>query len=468
MATSRLKQFCLKLRFKSTQLFIVAGAVLLSLLVTLLCIGLTIRYEVEHEVANVADVDYWKDQVSAAQKVWYDKGIEELKQALRIYSPQTQPRQVLMLLISGISAPTLAAARFRDELQHSPFVWDQFPHVARIKNSCSSRSPCDANSVYRSLFSGVPLNEVVNQPCNHTLHSVLRQAQLAGLRTGFVTNQRITGAAAAALVASSSWECDGLMPVGLIDSGCQDVAQQLIFSEAGQALNVLLGGGRQLLSAKVPVYSWDPLDEQLCRARSGRNLLRDWRNQKLKLQPKQRFELLQLATELSTLNATNLDYLWGVFANENLHQNSQAPSLELMLNKTLEVLQRPGVGHLLIVEHVLQTAVAATQQLRQLNETLANFIQQQKNTLTLVLLTNGNYLSSSRDVSEETENFNLLEEFFELTEVELQLQMQKLPSESLLFAKGPKSLLFYGVHEETYLAHALAYALGLNDFNNQL
>ncbi|XP_062125404.1 alkaline phosphatase [Drosophila sulfurigaster albostrigata] len=467
MAASRLKQFCLKLRFKSTQLFIVAGAVLLSLLVTLLCIGLTIRYEVEHEVANVADVDYWKDQVSAAQKVWYDKGIEELKQALRIYSPQTQPRQVLLLLISGISAETLAAARFERE-KHAPFVWDQFPHVARIKNSCSSRSPCDANLVYRSLFSGVPLNEVVNQPCNHTLHSVLRQAQLAGLRTGFVTNQRITGAAASALVVSSSWECDGLMPAGVIDSGCQDVAQQLIFSEAGQALNVLLGGGRQLLSAKVPVYDWDPLDEQLCRARSGRNLLRDWRNQKLKLQPKQRFELLQLATELSTLNATNLDYLWGVLANANLHQNSQAPSLDLMLNKTLEVLQRPGVGHLLIVEHVLQQAVDATQQLRQLNETLSNFMQQQKNTLTLVLFTNGNYLSSSRDVSEETGNINLLEEFFELTEVELQLQMQKLPSESLLFAKGPKSLLFYGVHEETYLAHALAYALGLNDFDNQL
>ncbi|KAH8311483.1 hypothetical protein KR044_006605, partial [Drosophila immigrans] len=473
LVMTRLKQFCLKLRFKSTQLFIVAGAVLLSLLVTLICIGLTIRYEVEHEVANVADVDYWKDRVSAEQKLWYDKGIEELKQALRIYSPQTQPRRVLILLINGIAAPALAAARFparHATTQHSQFVWDQFPHVARLKNSCSLSSPCDAATVQRALWSGVPLSGIQrllgNNNCSRlALHSVLRQAQLAGLRTGFVTNQRITGATAAALFADSSWECDGLMPLGHIEAGCQDVAQQLISSEAGQALNVLLGGGRQLLSAKVPVYDWDPLDERLCRARTGRNLLRDWRNQKLKLQSSQRFELVQHATELSALNATNLDYLLGVLANENLYRNPQAPSLELMLNKTLQVLRRPGVGHLLIVEHVLQPEVDATAQLRQLNETLANFIEQ-KDALTLVLLTNGDYRSTSRDISGETENVSSLDEIFEQPEPELQLRLQEMPSESLLFAKGPKSLLFYGVHEETYLAHALAFALGLNEFDN--
>ncbi|KAH8388190.1 hypothetical protein KR093_000102 [Drosophila rubida] len=441
-SSSRLKQFCSRLRFKSTQLFIVAGAVLLSLLVSLLCIGLTIRYEVQHEVANVADVDYWKDRVSAAQKLWYDKGIEELQQALRIYSPQTQPHRVLILLISGVAAPALAAARFPAKLataQHTHFVWEQFPHVARLKNSCSFSSPCDAASVNRALWSGVPLSGIdsyTGSNCSRgELHSVLRQAQLAGLRTGFVTNQRITGATAAALFADSSWECDGLMPLGALEAGCQAVAQQLVFSEAGQALNVLLGGGRQLLSAQVPVYDWDPLDERLCRARAGRNLLRDWRNQQLKLRPHQRFELLQHADELRELNATNLDYLLGVLANANLHRNAKAPTLQLMLNKTLQVLKRPGVGHLLIVEHVMQPGEDAAQQLRQLNATLTDFIEQ-RNALTLVLLTNGNYLRPSRDISGETENVSTLDEIFEQSEQELQLQLQQLPSESLLFAKG--------------------------------
>lgn len=40
---------------------------------------------------------------------------------------------------------------------------------------------------------------------------------------------------------------------------------------------------------------------------------------------------------------------------------------------------------------------------------------------------------------------------------------------NLLFCfAGPKSLLFYGVHDETYLAQALSYALGIDVFGRQL
>jgi len=201
MATSgRLKQFCFQLRFKSTQLFIVAGSVLLAVFISLLCIGLTIRYEVEYEVVNLSDVDYWKDQVSPEQKIWYDKGIEELKQAMRFHSRQTQPKNVLILLVNGIESKDLAAARFPKEnrsTDHAHFVWDQFPHMARLKNSCSFSSPCDLSSVSRAFWSGVPLRATQNLERNCSrmgqLHSVVRQAQFAGLRTGFITNQRITG-----------------------------------------------------------------------------------------------------------------------------------------------------------------------------------------------------------------------------------------------------------------------------------
>ncbi|XP_034485883.1 alkaline phosphatase, tissue-nonspecific isozyme isoform X2 [Drosophila innubila] len=482
MATSqRWKQICFQLRLKSTQLFIVAGSVLLAVLISLICIGITIRYEVEYEVVNLSDVDYWKDQVSPEQKFWYDKGIQELQQAMRIYSKQSKPKNVLILLVNGIDGRALAAARFPGEnstKEHAHFVWDQFPHLARIKNSCSYNSPCDMSSVSRALWSGVPLkagirnSQIMSRNCSRLdqFHSILRQAQLAGLRTGFVTNQRITGATGAALyanVAETSWECDGLMPLGSIEAGCEDVALQLISGETGQALNVVMGGGRQLLSAKVPIYTWDPLDELLCRARNGRNLLRDWRNLKLKLRPRKRFEVVQHEKELSSINATNLDYLMGVLANGDLTANSQAPSLKLMLNKTLEVLRRSTVRHLLIWEHFVRPEMNATRELRLLNETLSTLLGQ-KNTLTLVLLTNGNYLSPSRDVSGETDLTSTLDETFNQSELQLQLILQQMSSESLLFAQGPKSLLFYGVHEETYLAQALSYALGLNAFGNQL
>ncbi|KRF78725.1 alkaline phosphatase [Drosophila virilis] len=472
--SQRMRRFCFQLRLKSTQLFILAGSVVLSLLVSLLCIGFTIRYEMEHEVANVGDVDYWKDAVSAEQKLWYDKGIEELKRALRVHSKRSQPQDVWLLMIHGIDAPALAAARFNGS-QHSGYIWDRFPHAARLKNSCSYSSPCDASAVFRALWTGVPLAAVQRMRSNCSaapgqLRSVLRQAQLAGLRTGFVTNQRLTGAMGAALyaeVAQSSWECDSLMPVGAIESGCQDVAQQLVSGATGQALNVLLGGGRQLFNAKVPTYEWDPSDELLCRARAGRNLLRDWRNQKLKSKPMPRFELVQHEQELSSINGSSLDYLLGVLANGDLSANYRAPTLQLMLNRTLQVLRRPGVGHLLIVEHYVQPHMDARQQLQLLNATLARLMGQ-KDLLTMVLLTNGNYLSSSRDVSEETQLVSTLKESLQGPELLLQRRLQQLPSESLLFAQGPKSLLFYGVHDETYLAQALSYALGIDIFGRQL
>ncbi|XP_064553073.1 alkaline phosphatase [Drosophila montana] len=472
--SQRMRRFCFQLRLKSTQLFILAGSVVLSLLVSLLCIGFTIRYEVEHEVANVGDVDYWKDAVSAEQKPWYDKGIEELKRALRGHSKLSQPRNVWLLMIQGIDAPALAAARFNGS-QHSGYIWDRFPHAARLKNSCSNSSPCDASAVFRALWTGVPLAAAqrVRSNCSAApgqLLSVLRQAQLAGLRTGFVTNQRLTGATGAALyaeVAQSSWECDGLMPMGAIESGCQDVAQQLISGATGQALNVLLGGGRQMFNSKVPTFAWDPSDELLCHARAGRNLLRDWRNQKLKSKPMPRFELVQHEQELSSINGSSLDYLLGVLANGDLSANSRAPTLQLMLNRTLQVLRRPGVGHLLIVEHHVQPHMVAREQLQLLNATLARLMGQ-KDLLTMVLLTNGNYLSSSRDVSGETQLVSTLEESLQGPELQLQRRLQQLPSESLLFAQGPKSLLFYGVHDETYLAQALSYALGIDVFGRQL
>lgn len=462
----RWKRVCLLLRFKSTQLFIVAGSVLLSLLVTILCIGFTIRYEVQNEVANLSGVDYWRDKVSPAQQLWYDRGIEELTRAMRLYSNRRRPRNVQILLVSGVDGRALAAARFpnrgqegNDTSQHSSFLWDRFPHTARLKNSCSSSSPCDAVNVFKSLWTGVPLKYV--SPASHLdtncsqsqqFHSVLRQAQLAGMRTGFVTNQRITGPTAAALyaqIAQTNWECDGLMPLRAIESGCRDVAGQLIYGEAGQALNVILGGGRQMLSAKVPTFNWDPVQEQLCRARVGRNLLRDWQKQKLKLNSTKHFELVQQASELSSLNASNLDHLLGVLANGDLSDNPRAPSLELMLEKALQVLRRPtGLGYLLIVEHHVKQQADAIAQLQLLNQTLSSLLGQ-RDVLTLVLLHNGNYLTAGRDVSEETELVSSLQDSFLGDELQLQWRLQQMPSESLLFAQG-KQLVQIPESQSTY------------------
>lgn len=444
VTTQRTKELCRTVRLKSTQVFIVAGTCLITVLVTLLCIGFMTRYEVENEVANVADVDYWKDRVAASQKVWYDKGIEELNEALRAPSGPIFPRNLRIFVVQGIDGRHLAAQRFparEISLGNANFVWDQYPHLARLKNSCSQRSPCQVASVSRAFWSGLPLEKSLEMEteCNQTdsLLSVLRQAQLAGLRTGFVTTQRLTGSTGAALYGHSPYECDEQMPLGSLASGCQDVARQLISGETGLSLNVVMGGGRQMLSHLVPQTETDPVDELLCQAGEGRNLLKEWRNQKLrqsKLKPI-KFELVQRTDELESLNASRYDHLMGVMANGDLSGNPKAPPLKLMVEKALEVLGKENQGYLLIVEQFIQAGMDRRRQLQILNETLAG-LREEQDTLTLVLFTNAIYPKPSLDVSEETETISYLTEIFNEEEVQVQARLREMTSESFLFARG--------------------------------
>ncbi|XP_016959683.1 alkaline phosphatase 4 [Drosophila biarmipes] len=473
VTTQRTKEICQAVRLKSTQVFLVAGTCLMTVMVTLLCIGFMTRYEVENEVANVADVDYWKDKVAPSQKIWYDRGIEELNEALRSPKDTQYPRNVRIFLVQGVDGRDLAAFRFSASIDNSQgntnFVWDQFPHLARLKNSCSRQFPCQVDRVSRAIWSGIPLDEVPASPtdCGELVNeteyplSILRQAQLAGLRTGFVTTLRITGSTGAALGNTySHYECDERMPLGFSRFGCQDTARQLIFGETGKSLNVIMGGGRQMLSSVVPKTHWDPVDELLCESNDGRNLLKEWRNQKLresKVNPI-KFDLVQRTDELESLNASSFDHILGIMANGDLRRNSRAPSLKLIVEKSEEVMKKPGQGYLLIVEHFVKSDIDKRKELQLLNETLAN-LHEDRDTLTLVFMTNAVYPKPSLDVSEETETINHLPETSGETELEIQQRLYRMPPDSLLFARGPKSAIFHGVRRETFLAHAVAHVL---------
>jgi len=422
------------------------------------------RYEVENDVANVADVDYWKDKVAPTQKIWYDKAIEELNEALRSPRDFLYPRNVRIFLVQGVDGRDLAAYRFQAKgitEGSTNFIWDQFPHLARLKNSCSQQFPCQVDRVSRALWSGIPLDEVPeSQPdCGELINgtetplSILGQAQLAGLRTGFVTTQRITGSTGAALGNTySNYECDERMPLGSLKSGCQDIARQLITGETGKSLNVIIGGGRQMLSTLVPKTKWDPVDELLCESNDGRNLLKVWRNQKLresKIKPI-KFDLVQRTDELESLNASSFDHILGIMANGDLSGNAKAPSLKLMVEKTVEVMKKQGQGYLLVVEQFIKSDMDKTKELQLLNETLAN-LHKDRDTLTLVLISNAIYSKPSLDVSEETETTNHLMETFNGTELEIQQRLYQMPSDSLLFARGKSfSLLFLSFLLTTY------------------
>ncbi|XP_023034403.1 alkaline phosphatase 4 [Drosophila willistoni] len=401
------------------------------------------RYEVENEVANVADVNYWKDRVSVEQKLWYDKGIEEVNMALKEPSTENTVKNVRIFVIEGIGYEELAANRFplniNNSKENTNFVWDQFSHVARLKMNCII--PCPKNWIHQALWTGVPLDvlQMMNTNCSSQakdghLLSLLRQAQLAGLRTGFVTNQRLTGPTGAALygkhASNLSNECEKQSSNETLCN--DDIATQLIFGETGKHLNVIMGGGRQMFNHEVPVTNSDPIDDNLCRASYERNLLKNWRLQKLRQvedQTRQRFELIQHFGELEAINGSKYDYLMAVLSNGDLNRNLKVSSFQLMLKKTLQVLNRSNAGYLLIVEQFVHAEMNKREQLQMLNETLTD-LPRDKHTLNLVLFTS---------IERTLNGF--------------------LPSDSLVFVQGPKSSIFLGVRDVNYLAQAVTYAL---------
>ena len=61
---------------KSTQVFLFAAVILLTMAITVLCIGFLVRYEVETDVWDVDQVAFWHEKLTAEQKFWFDDGIE--------------------------------------------------------------------------------------------------------------------------------------------------------------------------------------------------------------------------------------------------------------------------------------------------------------------------------------------------------------------------------------------------------
>ncbi|XP_053953919.1 alkaline phosphatase 4 [Anastrepha ludens] len=473
----------------TARIFSFATTILLTLMITILCIAILMRYEVDSEVSSIEDIPFWKDELPAEQKLWFDEAIEELKVALNKNWRKQVARNVIIFMTTGIDTETMAAARAlltnRTKLQ-AALSWERFPHLGRLKNSCSNTDLCDPFTVASAVFNGVRPNfrvggldaSVPFRDCqasanvSHHVKSVLQQAQENSLRTGFVTTRRVTGAGMAALYAhtpNTAWECDAALPVAAAAAGCMDTAQQLLKSEAGQNANVIMGGGRQTLVSRVPNTAWDPVDETVCDSQDKRNIISDW--QKLNLKLKRTFAVLQNNVELQEFNDTNVDHVMGIFANNYLRltDDGQArmrrmPELSDMMAKALKVLRRNQRGYLLVVESGTESTASIAEQTRtlfQLNDVVQQAVAEnsEDETLILVVFSNGYYVRNAVDSSGEVDGTANALNFANESEAALEKRLWNMPTETVVYARGPRSHLLHGVHEETYMSYVLSYAL---------
>lgn len=153
----------------------------------------------------------------------------------------------------------------------------------------------DSSSTATALFSGVKTNyktsgvdaTVKLNDCTASLkaeaqlESLMGWGQQVGKSTGFVTTTRVTHATPSALYAHTpnrNWECENTMSKAA--KQCKDIARQLVEDKPGKNINVIMGGGRQMLKSNVSGNSRDPIDTWACYRQDGLDLITKWASDK--------------------------------------------------------------------------------------------------------------------------------------------------------------------------------------------
>ncbi|KAH8396137.1 hypothetical protein KR222_003873, partial [Zaprionus bogoriensis] len=525
--------------FKSKVFIIAVG--FSSVLMIAMCIGFLMHYEFAGDVSDMETAAYWHVKLPQAQQEWYDRGIVELKQALNRELNRRRAKNVVLFVGDGMGPNTVTAARIYRHKEEGLLSWERFPHMGLLKTYCADKQVPDSFSTATALFGGVKVNYETggvdaNVPlgnCSasldavHHVQTILNWAQVDGMRTGFVTTTRVTHATPAALyahVADRRWESESTMPAEAQAQGCLDIARQLVQHSTGQQINVIMGGGRQMLVSNVSGTAEDPLDTWAGHSTDGRNLIADWAQHKR--EQGVTHAVVQNNGELRQLDGRQVDNVLGIFANGHLkydyernRSDAGMPSLTNMTLKALEVLGNSEKGYLLVVEagmidqahhrgnarKALSEVVALDEAVRavqaylkdrdQLDETLLIVTADHSHSLTInghpergadILGLAGN--SRTEDTPYTTLTYGTSYKGFEVNATTQQRQNPALSdttdweytqqaaintnenlhggSDVTIHARGAMSYLFHGVHEQSYVAHVISYALRIGRFRD--
>ncbi|XP_069991183.1 alkaline phosphatase-like [Penaeus vannamei] len=345
------------------------------------------------------------------------------------------------------------------------------------------------------------------------LDSILKWAQDAGKDTGLVTTAQVTHASPAGLYAktpSRNWQCDTKMAKeGEHTKACKDIARQLVEDEPGKNINVIFGGGRQELGAPTLAKARDK-----CRRTDGRDLVREWAAEKSRRGKKAAY--VTSAGMLRDLEVETHDYVMGLFGEIHMpyavDEDQDAPSLAELVRAAVRRLSRNQAGFFLMVEGAridhamhdghprraleevlaMEEAVQEALDLVDLQETLVvvtadhshvmtmNGYPQRGNDIlgvvennpdvtdgmpyTTLMFTTGHGYNYTWD-GEKVVRRNLTgvdtkdKDFAPLAAVPTIFGEETHGGEDVAaFAVGPMAHLFHRTHEQTYVAHVMAYA----------
>ncbi|KAM7348487.1 alkaline phosphatase 12 isoform 1-T2 [Cochliomyia hominivorax] len=530
-----------KKKVYKSKIFIIA-VTFSTVLLVVMTVGFIIHHEINasHPINGLVDDEARSLVMSLPleQQKWFEEGAMELQKALNRKRNKRRAKNVILFVGDGMGPNTVTAARIMGFSEEGLMSWEEFPDMGLLKTYCANKQVPDSFSTATALFSGVKINyetggvdaTVPLGNCTaslnpeHHVNSILKWAQDDGMLTGFVTNTRVTHATPAALYAHTPdrrWECEQKMPETARLEGCKDIARQLVEDLTGQNINVIMGGGRQMLQSNVTDTPSDPIDTWSCKSQDGRDLIQEWRN--IKAKRNQLHTVVQNTGELENIDTSKVDYILGIFANGHLKYDFERdtspqgmPSLKQMVLKALEFFKTKDQRFLLVVEggmidqaHHRGTAKKALSEVLALNEAINATIRSLGTKLedTLVIVTadhshtltiNGHAAKGANILglagNSKTDGTPYTTLTYGTTYKGFQLDakgLRKDPSQQdttdweymqqgvintdenyhggsdvTIHSVGAMSYLFHGVHEQSYVAHAISYALRIGRFRD--
>ncbi|XP_072494434.1 intestinal-type alkaline phosphatase 1-like [Notamacropus eugenii] len=457
---------------------------------------------------------------------WNQKAKIALQTAQQLYPIQTSAKNLILFLGDGMGVPTVTATRILKENLNgnldSPLAMDGFPYVALSKTYNVDRQVPDSAGTATAYLCGVKGNygtiglsaAARYNECNTTqgneVFSVLKRAKEAGKSVGVVTTTRVQHASPSgtyAHVVNRNWYSDADMPAEALQSGCKDIASQLV---SNVDIDVILGGGRKYM---FPEGTPDPeYPNQNAIRKDGQNLVQKW----LDRAPGGKY-VWNREQLLSAAEDPTVTRIMGLFepvdTKYDIQRNTaEDPSLMEMTQAAIQKLSQNSKGYYLFVEggridhgHHDGTAHLALTDAIMFDLSIHKATQMTKENDTLIVVTAdhshvfsfGGYTyrgssifglapSKALDIKAYTSilygngpGYNLVNgsrpDVNDSISGKMSYRQQAavpLVSEThggedvAIFARGPQAHLFHGVQEQTYVAHVMAFAACLEPYQD--
>jgi alkaline phosphatase len=287
-------------------------------------------------------------------------------------------KNVILFVGDGMGVSTVTAARILDGQQRgvdgewNRLSFENFSDLALSVTASANQQTSDSAPTATAMVAGIKTNDgaiSVDQSIARkefcaeitrakSVKTIMEHAEERGMSTGVVSTARITHATPAvnyAHVSNRDWEANNTIDSDLgataLPAGCtkvKDIAAQLVDFNAGNGLEVALGGGRPYFEPNTKADPEYPTRKG--RRTDGRDLTAEWAAKPgaAYVWNKAQFDAVDPRRTKRLLGLFELSHV--KYEADRANDTAGEPSLAEMTRKSIQMLQKNPKGFYLMVE----------------------------------------------------------------------------------------------------------------------